>query len=58
MSDVTDYKDLLVRYMEASVDFVESIPDEVIDESDGASEALGEMLMIAAELLVLHVREL
>lgn len=58
MSDMTDYKDLLGRYMAASVDFVDSIPDEVIEESYGASEALNEMIKIAAEVLVLHVREL
>lgn len=58
MSDVTDYKDLLGRYMVASADFVDSIPDEVFEEIDGASEALNEMTKIAIEVLLLRVREL
>lgn len=58
MSDVTDYRDLLARYMTASLGFIESIPDEVIEESEEASEALAEMAQIAVEALLLRVREL
>lgn len=56
MSDMTDYKDLLGRYMAASVDFIDNIPDEVIEESEEASEALAEMAQIAVEALLLRVR--
>lgn len=56
MSDMTDYKDLLGRYMTASVDFIESISDEVIEESEEASDALAEMAQIAVEALLLRVR--
>jgi len=58
MSDVTNYMDLLIRYMTASVNFAENIPDEVIEESDGAAEALDEMTQIAIEALLLRMREL
>jgi len=58
MSDVTDYKDLLIRYMAASANFAENIPDDVIEESDGATEALLEMTQIAIEALLLRMREL
>jgi len=57
MSDVTNYKDLLGRYMAASADFAKSIPDDVIEESDGAAEALLEMTQIAIEVLLLGIRE-
>ena len=58
MSDMIDYKDLLGRYMAASTDFIDNIPDEVIEESDGAFEALSEMTEIAFEILLLKLREL
>lgn len=58
MSDVTNYKDLLGRYMAASADFVKSIPADVIKESDGASEALSEMTRVTVEMLLLRVRDL
>lgn len=58
MSDVTDYKDLFTRYMDASADFVTRIPGDVIEESDGALEALINMIQILVEALRLEVREL
>lgn len=58
MSDVTDYKDLFTRYTDASADFVASIPGDVIEESDGALEALANMIQISIEALRLKVREL
>lgn len=58
MGDVTDYRDLLIRYMTASANFVSSIPYDVVERSEGASDALHKMTVIAMEVLILRVGEL
>ena len=46
-----DLVDILADYLDASSDFVNAIPDEAIDASDEATEALLKMGQLAIEIL-------